>query len=632
MSTLWVALLSFVGFLVAYHTYGRWISRKLFRVDARALVPSHELRDDRDYVPTQRSVIFAHHFTSIAGTGPIVGPAIAVFWGWLPALLWVVLGSIFVGAVHDLATLIISLRSRGETIGQAAGRLVSPRTKLLFLLVLALALSIVLAVFGLVIANIFAYYPESVLSVWAGLPAALLIGWHVHRGKSGLLVPSLLALGVLYLSVYIGAYHLPLDLAVILPAESRWLTPMVIWTVLLLLYGALASVLPVWLLLQPRDYINSQQLLVALVLLLAGLGVASFSGRADLAAAAPAIATDIPADAPPMLPFLFITVACGACSGFHCLVSSGTTSKQLSSETDAHLVGYGSMLLEGGLAVLVILACCAGVGMGRIERTIDAQGAVQYAQVQASEGQQRAAWTAYYRPTAADGTTGGWASHTLRRQLGAFIDGGANFLLSVGMPLKMGIAIMAVMVASFAATTLDTAARVNRYVLQELASTVRFRPLENAFVATFTAVGLSGAVALLAGDRPGAGGLILWPLFGATNQLLAGLALMVATFYLARRSRAVAVVALPMLLMMVMPAWAMTYDLINNWIPQKNYILIAFGFSILGLQVWMVIEGLLVYRKIQGVAEPPARLPLGRRRLVPQEVAAEVEPEPAPVA
>jgi len=610
MSTLWVALLSLATFVLAYFTYGRWVSRKLFRVDAQSLVPSKELRDDIDYVPTKRSVIFGHHFTSIAGTGPIVGPAIAVFWGWLPAVLWVVFGSILIGAVHDLAALIISLRSRGETIGQSAGRLISPRARIIFLIVLALALSVVLAIFGLVIANIFALYPESVLSVWVAMPVAVFIGLWVYRWGGGLLAPSLVGLAVLYACVYIGAYYLPLDVATILPADSIWLTPVVFWTFLLLVYAALASVLPVWLLLQPRDYINSHQLFVALALLIVGLGVAAVTGQADLAASAPAIATDVPADAPPILPFLFITIACGACSGFHCLVSSGTTSKQLACETDAQAVGYGGMLLEGALAVLVILACCAGVGMGRIDKSVDANGVTQYTQVQSPEGGDRAAWTAYYRPKAADGSSGGWKSHTLQRQLGAFIDGGANFLSTIGMPLKMGIAIMAVLVACFAATTLDTAARLNRYVLQELAGTVNFRPMENRFVATISAVGISGAIALLAGEKPGTGGLILWPLFGATNQLLAGLALMVATFYLARRSRSVAIVAIPMLMMMIMPAWAMTYDLINNWIPQQKYTLIAFGFTILTLQVWMIIEGVMIYRKIRGVEEPAAKLPV----------------------
>jgi len=614
MSTLWVAMFSMAAFVIAYFTYGRWVSKKLFRVDASSLVPSKELRDNIDYVPTRRSVIFGHHFTSIAGTGPIVGPAIAVFWGWLPAVLWVVFGSILIGAVHDLSALIISLRSRGETIGQSAGRLISPRARIIFLIVLALALSVVLAIFGLVIANIFSLYPESVLSVWMGMPVAVVIGFWVYRWGGGLLAPSLIGLAILYGCVYIGAYHLPLDLATVLPTGNRWLTPVVVWTFFLLIYAALASVLPVWLLLQPRDYINSHQLFVALGLLIAGLAVASVTGQADLAASAPAIARDLPADAPPILPFLFITIACGACSGFHCLVSSGTTSKQLACETDAQAVGYGGMLLEGALAVLVILACCAGVGMGRIEKSIDTGGIAQYSQIESAEGGDRAAWTAYYRAPKADGTPGDWKSHNLQRQLGAFIDGGANFLSTIGMPLKMGIAIMAVLVACFAATTLDTAARLNRYVLQELAGSVGITPMKNRFVATVVAVGISGAIALLAGETPGAGGLILWPLFGATNQLLAGLALMVATFYLARRSRSVAIVAIPMMVMMVMPAWAMTYDLIVNWIPARKYPLIAFGMTILVLQAWMIVEGIVLYRKIRGVEEPRAELPPGFKK------------------
>ncbi len=609
MSTLIVALLSFVGFIVAYNTYGRWVARKLFQVDGASLVPAHELRDDVDYVPTRRSIIFGHHFTSIAGTGPIVGPAIAVFWGWLPALLWVVFGCILIGAVHDLAALIISIRSRGETIGQSAGRLISPTARLIFLVVLALALSVVLAIFGLVIANIFALYPESVFSVWVAMPVAMAIGWWVYRAQGGLFWPSMIGLVIVYLAVYLGAEGFAVDLKNYLPADSVWLTPVVVWTLLLLTYAALASVLPVWLLLQPRDYINAIQLYVALLLLVAGLFVASFTGRADLAAAAPAIARDIPADAPPILPFLFITIACGACSGFHCLVSSGTTSKQLSSENDAQAVAYGGMLMEGALAVVVILACCAGVGMGRIERTTLDSGAIAYTQIASADGEQRAAWTAYYRPLRADGTPGGWKDHSLQRQLGAFVDGGANFMHAIGMPLKFGIAIMAVLVACFAATTLDTAARLNRYVLQELSMIIRVRPMENRFVATGVAVGASGAIALLAGEKPGTGGLILWPLFGAVNQLLAGMALMVATFYLARRSRAIAVVAVPMMFMLTMPFFAMSYDLVNNWIPQRNYVLITFGVVILSLQAWMVYEGLKTYRAIRGIEEPPAKLP-----------------------
>ncbi len=506
MLTLSVAVLSFVGFILAYNTYGRWLAKKVFQIDGDAIVPAHELRDDVDYVPTQRQVLFGHHFTSIAGTGPIVGPAIAVFWGWLPALLWVVFGSIFVGAVHDFGALFVSLRNRGQTVGEVAGRLINPRARVLFLLILFFALTIVLAIFGLVIAIIFSIYPESVLSVWVAMPVAVAIGIYVHKKQSAsLLVPSLVALGILYLSVYVGVYYLPVSL----PASMLVLNSSIVtWTILLMVYCFIASVLPVWLLLQPRDYINSHQLVVALVLLVAGLAVAGFTGKADLNASTPAIvsAEDIPADAPPIMPFLFITIACGACSGFHCLVSSGTSSKQIASENDAQYVAYGSMLMEGALAVLVILACCAGVGMGRFEKVdgvlVEKLGANGTQMVGAE------AWRSRY----AVGENG-WGSFKLPQTVGAFVEGGANFVASLGIPLELGIGIIAVLVACFAATTLDTATRLQRYVIQELGSSFKVAPLANKYGATLLAVTLGTLVAMIpnAAGEYGKGGLILWP-------------------------------------------------------------------------------------------------------------------------
>lgn len=608
MSTLVVAVLSMIGFVVAYNTYGRWLAKRLFALSDDAPMPSYECRDDVDYVPTRKSIVFGHHFTSIAGTGPIVGPALAVFWGWLPALLWVVFGSILIGGVHDLAALVISIRNRGQTIGQAAGRLISPRAKILFLLVLMLALSVVLAVFGLVIASIFAIYPESVLSVWIAMPIAVVIGLR-YRAGGGLILPSLIGLAALYVAVYVGAYYLPLDLAPWLPAGSLFWTPTVVWTIVLLIYAFAASVLPVWLLLQPRDYINSLQLFVALGLLIGGLAIASVTGQAELTNSAPMIASEVPADAPSMFPFLFITIACGACSGFHCLVSSGTTSKQLEKASDAQAVGYGSMLLEGMLAVLVILACSAGVGMGPLNRSVvtTGEGATATSVVEITRGAETGqdAWRQYYR-TGADGSEdAGWKKQNLKKKLRAFVDGGANFLTTLGIPLRLAIATMAVLVACFAATTLDTATRLQRYVISELALSAHAKPLANKYVATGIAVGIGLAIAVFAGDSPGTGGLILWPLFGATNQLLAGLALMVATIYLARRSKPLASVMVPMFMMLLMPAWAITYDLFGNWLPEGNVLLSVFGLTILGLQVWMVIEGVLVWTQCRGVLEPP---------------------------
>jgi carbon starvation protein len=613
MFTFLIAVGSFLGFIIAYNTYGRWIARKVFALDSSAEVPSKQLNDGVDYCPSKKSIVFGHHFTSIAGTGPIVGPAIAVFWGWLPALLWVVFGSIFIGAVHDFGALVVSMRNRGQTVGEVAGRLISPRTKLLFLLALFFALTVVLAIFGLVIAGIFALYPESVLAVWVSLPIAIVVGYMVRKGGANLLPLSVVSLLLIYAAVYVGAYYLPINLK-----DFGIENPVVWWTLILLAYCAVASVLPVWMLLQPRDYVNSHQLFVALALLMAGLCVATLTGQADLFSSTPAMVdtSSLPAGTPPIWPFLFITIACGAISGFHCLVSSGTSSKQLSQETDAQAIGYGSMLLEGALAVVVILACCAGVGMGRFDRTTveldDGAKQTQYVQrmemSDAGDSQPivgMAAWRTRYD------TSVRWDKFGLDAKVGAFIDGGANFLAAIGIPLKLGIGLIAVLVACFAATTLDSATRLQRYVVQEIGSGLKLPPLRNMYVATIVAVVLGGWIALLPNEEGvrGKGGLLLWPLFGATNQLLAGLAFMVTTFYLWRRNKPVWFVLIPMVIMIIMPAWALCWQLFNSetgWMHNlaEKKLLAIVGLTTLGLQIWMVVEAIVMWPKAKGVREP----------------------------
>lgn len=594
MTTLLIALLSAVGYIIAYNTYGRFLARKIFALSPDAEVPSRQVNDGVDYVPTRRPVLFGHHFTSIAGTGPIVGPAIAVFWGWLPALLWVLFGSIFIGAVHDFGALVVSLRSRGQTIGDVAGRMINPRARVLFLLILFFALMVVIAVFGLVIAVVFAAYPQSVLSVWVAMPVAVAVGFLIYRRGSALLWPSLGALVLLYLSVVIGVYWLPISLPAPANPDNSFLiglgSPVVIWTALLLIYCFFASVLPVWMLLQPRDYINSHQLIVALVLLVGGLFVA------HPAMIAPAINADVPADAPPIFPFLFITVACGAVSGFHCLVSSGTTSKQLNREPDAQFIGYGGMLLEGALAVLVILACAAGLGMGIYDTAGGGVTPIVDAANVPIMGAE--AWKHYYG--------GEWAGMKLGQQVGAFVEGAANMIAALGIPIELAIGIIAVMVACFAATTLDTATRLQRYVVQELGGALHIPGLGNKYVATAVAVCTAGAVALVPGPSgPGSGGLILWPLFGAINQLLAGLAFLVVAFYLVRHKRPVWFLALPLALMVVMPAWAMLTNIVH-WYG-TNWLLFGFGIGIELLQAWMLVEAALMWRGVRGVL--PAPLP-----------------------
>jgi carbon starvation protein len=424
-----------------------------------------------------------------------------------------------------------------------------------------------------------------------------------RRSGAGLTAMSLISLALLYVGVWVGTYYLPITLPAI-ESLGAYGTPVVVWTAILLVYCYAASVMPVWLLLQPRDYVNALQLLVAMGLLVGGLVVAGLTGAADLTAA-PAIASDPPPDAPAIFPFLFITVACGACSGFHCLVASGTTSKQLENEGDARIVGYGGMLLEGALAVVVILACCAGLGMG-----VTGAGGEKLTGADA--------WRSKYQAqivevTGTDGVTrmeGGWKAMRLRQQVAAFVEGGANFVGALGLPRPLAVATIAVLVACFAATTLDTATRLHRYVIQELAGTLHVQPFTNRYAATGLSVVGGGAMAMIPGPAgPGSGGLMLWPLFGATNQLLAGLAFVVIVIYLWRRGLPVAFAMIPGLALLAIPGWAMADQVFRDFLPAKNWPLVAFGFAILALQVWMAIEAILVWPKARGVLEAGAEAP-----------------------
>ena len=631
MGTLLIAVGALVGYLIAYHTYGRWLARKIFKLDPEAKVPSVELNDDRDYVPTKKAIVFGHHFTSIAGTGPIVGPAIAVMWGWLPALLWVFLGSIFIGAVHDFGALVVSLRNRGQTVGEIAGRLLNPRVRIMFLCVLFMALTIVLAIFGLVIAAVFKQYPAAIFPCTIQIPIAIVIGLYLHRKGVDLLLPSLLALAVMYVTVIFGDvnfFTIGSSKELGLGALNAWMAswPTIVWVGVLLVYSYVASVLPVWTLLQPRDYINSLQLLTALGLILVGLVVAAFFGgapvgdgavRQPLEIAAPLVRLT-PKGAPMLVPFLFITIACGAISGFHCLVSSGTSSKQLKCETDAQFVGFGSMLTEGFLATLVILACVAGLGLGVTEGL--GTGAIVTGE---------AAYMARYE---------NWGGLGLGAKVGAFVDGSANFLKAMGIPAAVAVALMGVLVASFAGTTLDTACRLQRYVVQELASTLTpqattqgkfsMNPLTwltNKHGATILAISIAGALAALPApgrawswESAGTGGMILWPMFGATNQLLGGLAFLVIGFWLWRRKLPVWFVVPPMLFMLVMPAWAMGMS-IPEWInPEQGdpkWALVIIGFATMALEAWMIVEALLLWPKVRGKLEA-ALPPLGGDRVM----------------
>jgi carbon starvation protein len=539
-----LAAIAFGAFALGYRFYARFLGRRIFQLSADEPVPSRELEDGIDFVPTPKHVLWGHHFTSIAGAAPIVGPAIAVIWGWLPALIWVVVGTIFMGAVHDFSALVISLRHRGGSMGQIAGSVVSPRARTAFLVIISILIWIVLAVFAFIIGTLFVSNPGAVFPINVQIIVAIALGWGVRRLGLPILWPSLIGYAVLVAAILYGNRF-----AAMFPAIGD--VSVTAWVWILLLYSLVASVLPVWLLLQPRDYLNSHQLITGLALLTLGLVVLHPTVQA------PAI-NPAPAGAPPMLPFLFITIACGAISGFHGLVSSGTTSKQVSCMTDARAIGYGGMLGEGALGLLAVLAATAGF---------------------ASTGE----WSSHY-------SSWGEASG-LSAKLGAFVSGGGTFVASLGIPFEEAKNFIAVMVIAFAATSLDTGARIQRLIIAELAESHGIRPLTNRYIAA--TVGIAAALLLAVTQAGGKGGLILWPLFGTTNQLVASVTLLIVSIWLQKLGRPIVYTLAPMLFVGTATAFAMFGELRGYFAHfDEQWLLAGVGSLILVLDFWVVYEGL----------------------------------------
>lgn len=533
MNSLLVMVVTFLLYILAYNLYGKKLGHKLFELAAKNLTPAEQINDRVDYVPTNRIILTGHHFTSIAGTGPIVGPVLGVIWGWVPALLWVVLGSIFAGAVHDLGALVVSMRHQGKSIGDITGPIVNPRARTLFFAIIFFCLWIVVAIFAILMASLFVKYPESVFPIWVEILIAMGLSWYLFNKKGSLLVGSIVAIALMYLTIWIGLY-IPIRLT------------SAAWIVIIMVYIYFASTLPVHRLLQPRDYINALELGIAMVLLILGIVVA------PKPIVAPAVVAS-PAGAPPMVPFLFITIACGAISGFHSLVSSGTSSKQIDKEPNAVTVGYGGMLLEAALATLVILAVTTGVS--------------------------RETWLATY------------ANFAKVPTLPTFAEGGARIVEALGIPKALALNILAVFMVSFAGTTIDTATRLQRYVISEFGESIGQKWLTNRYAATLVAV----VAAYLLAFRGSAN--VIWPLFGATNQLLAGLALLVVTVYLAKQKKPLGYTMIPMVFMIVITTWGMIGNL-RNYLAAGNWLLSVIDAIVLLLEVWLIVEAWTVMSRI----------------------------------
>jgi len=607
-----------LGFIFAHFVYGKFLSKKILGLDKSRRTPSYEFEDGIDFVPTRKSILFGHHFASIAGLGPILGPAIAVIWGWLPAILWVTIGTIFIGAVHDLTTLAVSLRFKGRTIGDVTRDLIGPRARMLFLLIIFFLLALAMGVFAFIVAQLFVNINSAaVIPVFSLIIIAVIMGFLVYKVRLNLFIATIIGFAGMIGMIYVGILcPVPLykaflneetkaliaegeikDTSIVVPvveyfetqakegpAEARQLNSVTArlvkdagekartaWIWILLGYALVASVLPVWLLLQPRDYLNSYQLYAGILLLL--LGALIMHPQMS----APAVRASAESGAPSLWPFLFIIVACGAISGFHSLVSSGTTVRQLKYETDAHTIGYGGMVVEGLFAVLVIIACCAGFTPGQWQ-------------------------TAYADYGAASG---------LAAKLGNFAQGAGVLLWHLKIPPEFGVSLILVIVVGFAMTTLDTGTRLLRFNIEELARSLRLKPLANRYTASLIAVLALAYFALVkVGGKPA--GLTLWTLFGASNQMLAALGLLVASVYLYRTNRPVWFTLLPMALMLVMTIWAMTLNMIKFWGDIQAtgdagpVSLFCVGGVLIIMAAWLFVEGAIVFFRPRQALPPRA--------------------------
>ena len=560
MSSIVLVLIGLLVFYLGFRFYSKFIGNRIFGIDQENIsMPAQEFEDGVDFVPTKKHILFGHHFTSIAGAAPIVGPCIAAFWGWLPALLWILIGTIFMGGVHDFGALVTSVKEKGRSIADISSTVISKRVRLMFLVFVIMLVWLVLAVFAIVIAGLFVKHPTSVLPINIEIIVAIGVGWLIYKKKVDSLVPSLIALGILYLFVWMGTI-IPIDL----PVQN----PKNLWLILLFIYSGIASLLPVWTLLQPRDFINSHQLFVGLGLLFLGIFIAQPTVEA------PPIRSLSESGVEGLFPLLFVTIACGAISGFHGLVASGTSSKQLEKLSDARMIGYGGMIGEGTLALASTVAAVAGISLVTRSDLPNVRDAIVG----------KTNWEVYYDT---------WA-HALENTSEAFVLGGGALIEALGIPAEIATTLMVVLVISFAATTLDTATRIQRFVLSEFGSAANIRPLTNRYLGTIVA--LIPAMLLAFWNivdpvtrDPKQVGLILWPIFGASNQMLAALTLMVLTLYYWQQKKPILPLIIPMLVIMVITFTALMLMAFENY--GTNPILFGLTMVLMGLIIWMAYEG-----------------------------------------
>ena len=533
-------------FLAGYKFYSKYLSEKIFELSNDEKTPAHNYRDNIDYVPTNKHILFGHHFTSIAGAAPIIGPCIAVYWGWLPAILWVVLGTVFMGATHDFSALVISLKEKGKSIADISSTTLNNRIRIMFLIFVMCLTWLVLAVFANAIAGLFTKYSTAVLPVNIEIIIAIIIGYFIHKKNKNAFIPSVVALITLYIFVWIGSNN-PINLEVfgVNPENVKYS-----WIIILFIYSSFASLIPVWILLQPRDYINSHQLIVGLSLIF--LSILIIQPQIN----APAI-TNID-KGPPIIPFLFVTIACGAISGFHGLVSSGTTSKQVNKMKDARIIGYGATLGEGSLALAATIAAVAGLSFVNQQMCLP--------------------WECDFNSAKSNA-------------LNVFIEGSSGLLQQIGLPGGISTTLIVVLVVSFAATTLDSATRIQRYIIVEFGDASKLFFLKNKIIATLLSIVPAYFIATNDSLRNE-----LWQTFGASNQMLAALTLMIISIYFFKKGKNIIPLVIPMIVIKAITISA----LIIKFNSSTTILLKSINAFLITLIFWMIIEGLLFcYRKLK---------------------------------
>jgi len=546
MNSLVLLIGGIVVFLIAYICYGGHLAKK-WGLDAKHQTPAHRLADNIDYVPTDARVLFGHHFSSIAGAGPITGPILAAAFGWIPVYLWIVVGSVFFGGVHDFGALAASLNSDGKSIGEIIKTNVSKRAQIIFNWYAWFTITLVVAAFTDICAQTFAFDPVkgNLTGAQAGTASiififlALAFGYARNKMNAPLGISTIMGVICVALAIVLG-YFCP-----VLKFGVNG------WRVILMVYIVLASVLPVWLLLQPRDYLCS----FLLYAMMAGATIGVFVKH-------PAVnlvpfAGFTVAGKGTLFPFLFVTIACGAISGFHSLISSGTTSKQLNKEKpDAQIIGYGAMLVEGLLAIVALIVICH---------------------------------------LSADGFTNLSDGSKLGAPAAVFATGVAEFMNAFGVPLDIGKVFVSLAYSAFALTSLDTATRIGRYLLQELsggkeAKNPITKATSNMYVATIVTVGVS--IVFLA-----AGYAKIWPIFGSANQLLAALALLAITAWMLRQGKKSQETIVPVIFMFAVTFTALVNIIASNLNPANAKAfapLAVIGCILFVLAVLQVIEAVHV--------------------------------------